>query len=256
VQHYLVPSQQRKGSLANHLLAKTPPLHLFHEQPDRPFLLESLRRSVSGHLLPSSLEEHSYLIIWLSSVQVQDQKAKRHSPRDLSVGLNNFLGSLHGNAQAVFANLVETNPETQTIKSQTTSHHTTMAPPTNADKKLANLPAPNREKPLLSPSEAAIIFVLGGPGSGKGTQCAKLVKDFGFKHLSAGDLLREEQDRPGSEFGDLIKSYIKDGLIVPMEVTIQLLENSITDTIKKDDNHQFLIDGMSCSLFSLLSPLS
>lgn len=131
-----------------------------------------------------------------------------------------------------------------------------MAPPTNADKKLANLPAPNREKPLLSPSEATIIFVLGGPGSGKGTQCAKLVKDFGFKHLSAGDLLREEQDRPGSEFGDLIKSYIKDGLIVPMEVTIQLLENSITDTIKKEDNHQFLIDGMSCSVFSLLSPLS
>jgi UMP-CMP kinase len=131
-----------------------------------------------------------------------------------------------------------------------------MAPPTNADKELANLPAPNREKPLLSPSDATIIFVLGGPGSGKGTQCAKLVKDFGFKHLSAGDLLREEQDRPGSEFGDLIKSYIKDGRIVPMEVTIQLLENAITDTIKTDDNHQFLIDGMSCSIFSLSSPLS
>ncbi|KAE9980923.1 bifunctional uridylate/adenylate kinase [Venturia inaequalis] len=118
-----------------------------------------------------------------------------------------------------------------------------MAPPTNADKELANLPAPNREKPLYSPEEATIIFVLGGPGSGKGTQCAKLVKDFGFKHLSAGDLLRDEQDRPGSEFGDMIKEYIKDGKIVPMEVTIQLLENAITDTKKKDDNHQFLIDG-------------
>lgn len=121
-----------------------------------------------------------------------------------------------------------------------------MAPPTNADKELANLPAPHREKPLLSPAEATIIFVLGGPGSGKGTQCAKLVKDFGFKHLSAGDLLREEQDRPGSQFGDLIKDYIKNGEIVPMEVTIQLLENAVTDTIKKDDNRQFLIDGMFC----------
>jgi len=115
--------------------------------------------------------------------------------------------------------------------------------PTNPDEALSKLPAPNREKPLLSTSEATIIFVLGGPGSGKGTQCAKLVEDYGFKHLSAGDLLREEQDRPGSQFGDLIKSYIKDGLIVPMEVTIQLLENAITDTIKKDDNRQFLIDG-------------
>jgi len=31
-----------------------------------------------------------------------------------------------------------------------------------------------------------------GPGSGKGTQCAKMVDTFGFAHLSAGDLLREE----------------------------------------------------------------
>jgi cytidylate kinase len=37
-----------------------------------------------------------------------------------------------------------------------------------------------------------VVFVLGGPGSGKGTQCAKIVEDYGFTHLSAGDLLREE----------------------------------------------------------------
>ena len=35
-------------------------------------------------------------------------------------------------------------------------------------------------------------FVLGGPGSGKGTLCSKLVEDHGFVHLSAGDLLRAE----------------------------------------------------------------
>lgn len=32
----------------------------------------------------------------------------------------------------------------------------------------------------------------GGPGSGKGTQCMKIVENFGFAHLSAGDLLRRE----------------------------------------------------------------
>src|ERR1700755_3412662 len=117
-----------------------------------------------------------------------------------------------------------------------------MAPPTDVKEDISRLPAPNREKPLLSPSEATIIFVLGGPGSGKGTQCAKLVKDFGFKHLSAGDLLREEQDRPGSQFGELIKTYIKEGQIVPMEVTIQLLENAITAAIEKENKRQFLID--------------
>jgi len=107
-----------------------------------------------------------------------------------------------------------------------------------------SLSAPNRDHPLYSSSDALIIFVLGGPGSGKGTQCAKLVKDYGFKHLSAGDLLREEQDRPGSQFGDMIKEYIRDGKIVPMEVTVQLLENAITAEIGEDKKFgRFLIDG-------------
>jgi UMP-CMP kinase len=105
------------------------------------------------------------------------------------------------------------------------------------------LPDVNRDKPLYSQDQATVIFVLGGPGAGKGTQCAKLVKDFGFKHLSAGDLLREEQDRPDSEFGQVIKDYIKEGTIVPMEITIQLLENAITKAIKEDHATKFLIDG-------------
>lgn len=91
--------------------------------------------------------------------------------------------------------------------------------------------------------EALVVFVLGGPGAGKGTQCANLVRDFGFKHLSAGDLLRAEQDRPGSDFGDMIKTYIKEGQIVPQEVTIQLLENAIKQTIDESGNRKFLIDG-------------
>lgn len=37
-----------------------------------------------------------------------------------------------------------------------------------------------------------IIWVLGGPGSGKGTQCDKIVAKYGFTHLSSGDLLRAE----------------------------------------------------------------
>jgi len=109
------------------------------------------------------------------------------------------------------------------------------------------LPAPNRTKPLFSPGTGAdsalVVFVLGGPGAGKGTQCANLVRDYGFKHLSAGDLLREEQDRKGSQFGEMIKDYIREGKIVPMEVTIQLLENAMTATIKDNGNRKFLIDG-------------
>jgi UMP-CMP kinase len=109
------------------------------------------------------------------------------------------------------------------------------------------LQAPKRTKPLFTPGtstgQALVVFVLGGPGAGKGTQCANLVRDYGFTHLSAGDLLREEQDRPGSEFGEMIKTYIKEGQIVPMEVTIQLLENAMNAEIEKSGGRKFLIDG-------------
>jgi len=106
-------------------------------------------------------------------------------------------------------------------------------------------------KPQFDYGKVTVIFVLGGPGAGKGTQCEKLVKEFGFAHLSAGDLLRAEQDRQGSKYGDLIRDNIKNGLIVPMEVTVKLLRNAIQSTL--DENRQgdgwgdgrgrFLIDG-------------
>ena len=109
---------------------------------------------------------------------------------------------------------------------------------------LPQLSAPAKDTPTFSPSKVSVIFVLGGPGAGKGTQCDKIVEDYGFTHLSAGDLLREEQDRKDSQFGDLIKEYIKEGTIVPMEITVQLLENAMTANIKeKDGNGRFLIDG-------------
>lgn len=108
---------------------------------------------------------------------------------------------------------------------------------------LPDLESITRDAPLWSPDDVTVIFVLGGPGAGKGTQCASLVSDYGFKHLSAGDLLREEQDRPGSQFGEMIKSYIKEGTIVPMEVTIKLLENAMTAARESEKKNLFLIDG-------------
>lgn len=107
------------------------------------------------------------------------------------------------------------------------------------------IPIAERTSPLWSQDAVTVLFVLGGPGAGKGTQCQKLVSDYGFKHLSAGDLLREEQDRAGSEFGEMIKTYIKEGTIVPMEVTIKLLENAMRSSMESGENKKklFLIDG-------------
>lgn len=106
---------------------------------------------------------------------------------------------------------------------------------------------PPRDKPLYTTEQATVIFVLGGPGAGKGTQCSNLVKHYGFKHLSAGDLLREEQNRAGSDYGEMIKEYIKEGKIVPMEVTIQLLENEMGRAMKDEGKTHFLIDGSFCA---------
>lgn len=94
------------------------------------------------------------------------------------------------------------------------------------------------------PDPINVVFVLGGPGSGKGTQCAKLVNEYKFVHLSAGDLLREEKNTEGSEFGELIDHYIKEGLIVPQEITINLLKNAIVKNYEGESKaRNFLVDG-------------
>lgn len=84
-----------------------------------------------------------------------------------------------------------------------------------------------------------VVFVLGAPGAGKGTQCSLISKDFDFVHLSAGDLLREERQRPGSEYGEMIEQKIRDGQIVPVEVTCSLLHKAMQNSGKS----RFLIDG-------------
>lgn len=62
--------------------------------------------------------------------------------------------------------------------------------------------------------------------------------------MSAGDLLREERAREGSEYGHLIATHIKEGKIVPVQITIKLLQKAMEETIKKDgQKFRFLIDG-------------
>ncbi|XP_061433430.1 UMP-CMP kinase isoform X2 [Lethenteron reissneri] len=89
-----------------------------------------------------------------------------------------------------------------------------------------------------------VVFVLGGPGAGKGTQCEKIVETFGYTHLSAGDLLRAERSRKGSEFGTLIEKCIREGSIVPVEITLALLKKAMEETMAKDPSKSlFLVDG-------------
>ncbi|XP_022731327.1 UMP-CMP kinase isoform X2 [Durio zibethinus] len=95
-------------------------------------------------------------------------------------------------------------------------------------------------KGVIVPKEKTpfITFVLGGPGSGKGTQCIKIVETFGFRHLSAGDLLRREIASNSAD-GAMILNTIKEGKIVPSEVTVKLIQKEM----ELSENHKFLIDG-------------
>ncbi|XP_074596187.1 cytidine/uridine monophosphate kinase Dak1 [Brevipalpus obovatus] len=94
-----------------------------------------------------------------------------------------------------------------------------------------------------------VVFVLGPPGSGKGTQCEKICKEFGYVHLSAGELLREEMNSKDSEYSQLISAHIENGTIVPVEITCALLEKAMTKNCQQSSDGSkgcdgnFLIDG-------------
>ena len=97
---------------------------------------------------------------------------------------------------------------------------------------------PSNNHNVLISEKMNVIFVLGGPGAGKGTQCQKISNEFGLTHLSAGELLREER-ASGSTDGDLIESIIQDGKIVPVAITLNLLRNAMISSGSK----RFLVDG-------------
>ncbi|OIT26247.1 PREDICTED: UMP-CMP kinase 3-like [Nicotiana attenuata] len=83
-----------------------------------------------------------------------------------------------------------------------------------------------------------IVFVIGGPGCGKGTQCKRIAQLFGYTHLSVGELLRQEINS-GSETGSMIQKIMKEGKLVPSDVTVRLLQQAMQGM----DSDKFLIDG-------------
>ncbi len=66
------------------------------------------------------------------------------------------------------------------------------------------------------------IVIFGAPGSGKGTQSDKIVEKYGFKHISTGDVLRNEI-KNGTELGKTAESYIKDGKLLPDSLMTDIL---------------------------------
>ncbi|XP_033102106.1 adenylate kinase isoenzyme 5-like isoform X2 [Anneissia japonica] len=109
-------------------------------------------------------------------------------------------------------------------------------------KKLSKGKQQSKDQEVATPTlkDAKVIFVIGGPGSGKGTQCAKLVEKYSFMHLSAGDLLRAEV-KSGSERGKQLTEIMEKGELVPQDVVLQLLKESMEASLAS--SKVFLIDG-------------
>ena len=87
-----------------------------------------------------------------------------------------------------------------------------------------------------------IFFILGGPGSGKGTLCDQMVKVLGFQHFSTGDLLRKElEEHPESEFARTLRALMTEGKLVSSDLLLDLLIEKIKEL--KGPNVNILLDG-------------
>jgi adenylate kinase len=84
------------------------------------------------------------------------------------------------------------------------------------------------------------IVIFGAPGSGKGTQSAKLIDEYGLYHISTGELLRDQISR-GTELGKTANEYISQGHLIPDELMIQILD----DVLEKNaaDKKGVIFDG-------------
>lgn len=87
-----------------------------------------------------------------------------------------------------------------------------------------------------------VVFVLGGPGAGKGTQCRRIVEEFAYEHFSMGDLLRQERNNLDSELGQLVNQHIMQGTLVPDELTVKVLLKAM-EGVEDWKHSKFLIDG-------------
>jgi adenylate kinase len=83
------------------------------------------------------------------------------------------------------------------------------------------------------------IVIFGPPGAGKGTQSERIIDKYDLVHLSTGDIFRSNI-KGGTDLGNLAKSYIDKGQLVPDEVTINMLESEVE---KYPNAKGFIFDG-------------
>jgi adenylate kinase len=88
------------------------------------------------------------------------------------------------------------------------------------------------------------IVLLGGPGSGKGTQAKKLVDKLGIPQISTGDIFRAAL-KEGTPMGLKAKTYMDKGELVPDDVVIGVVEERLA---KPDLDKGYMLDGFPRTL--------
>lgn len=75
------------------------------------------------------------------------------------------------------------------------------------------------------------LVLFGAPGSGKGTQSAKLIDKYGLHHISTGEVLRDHIKRE-TELGKIAQKYISEGQLIPDELMIGILDEVLEKEAK------------------------
>lgn len=84
------------------------------------------------------------------------------------------------------------------------------------------------------------LVLFGAPGSGKGTQSAKIIDKYGLYHISTGDVLRDHIARH-TDLGRLADKYISKGQLIPDAVMTEILDNVLEE--KAGGKNGVVFDG-------------
>jgi hypothetical protein len=116
----------------------------------------------------------------------------------------------------------------------------------------ADRPAPEVLATVRRCFSPRVAFFLGGPGSGKGTQCARVAAEFGYTHLSTGDLLRAEVER-GTPEGAAVAALLADAKMVPAALTLSLVPIVVGVSVASATDVSFSWVGCLAALASNLA---
>jgi adenylate kinase len=86
---------------------------------------------------------------------------------------------------------------------------------------------------------AADLVLLGPPGSGKGTQAARLTSRYGTPQIATGDILRAAVEA-GTPLGRQVKAYLDRGELVPDSLVVDIIRHRLAEP---DSQHGFILDG-------------